>query len=337
MVNLLPISVDEKWGFCDADGAIAIPLMYDWTSRFSGGVAAVGQGNVLYVVNADGGVEGEIRDVITYTKFSDGLLPFEVLEGTNEGKEGYLNRRGTVAIQPVFETAHDFQNGWARVQSGRKYGVIDVNGDWVLPARYDFLQSFGREEQITAFQEGQSWGFVDRGGEVVLEPRFLDARETHQGITPVQIEKGDEWLWGLVDFRGEWTVPPRFSNCAVSFGEGGSIAVEYDGNWGVVDAAGEWTIPPKYTSANAFCEGLSRVYVGGERDADYWLADGKFGYVDREDQLVIPPAYDDAFDFCDGVARVFLLDNDTAEAREDELRKSGWIDRSGRYIWQPTR
>ena len=48
---------------------------------------------------------------------------------------------------------------------------------------------------------------------------------------------------------------------------------------------------------------------------------GKWGYVDGGGKTVIEPNFDEAGGFTDGIARV---------TRDG---KSGWIDKSGKYVW----
>jgi hypothetical protein len=60
---------------------------------------------------------------------SDRLYPF--LRG---GKWGYIDRSGTVVIEPGFDEAAEFLDGLARVKVGGKPGYIDRTGNFVWPA-----------------------------------------------------------------------------------------------------------------------------------------------------------------------------------------------------------
>lgn len=82
-------------------------------------------------------------------------------------------------------------------------------------------------------------------------------------------------------------------------------------------------IPPQFTYVGVFHEGLAAVSVGG-----------KWGYIDKTGKFAVNPQYDSASEFDKGVAQVGLK-----VARTDSLidkYQYGYIDRNGKYIWQPS-
>ena len=46
-------------------------------------------------------------------------------------KFGYIDKKGTIVINPQFDDAEGFQRGFARVYLGNKWGYIDTKGDYV--------------------------------------------------------------------------------------------------------------------------------------------------------------------------------------------------------------
>lgn len=55
---------------------------------------------------------------------------------------GYVNNQGELVIGPQFERADEFTSiGYARVKANGKYGVIDFDGNLVVPAVYDAIYS----------------------------------------------------------------------------------------------------------------------------------------------------------------------------------------------------
>ena len=55
----------------------------------------------------------------------------------SQGRYGYCDRNGTVAIAPKFEGASIFSEGLAAVSQGGKFGYIDVKGTMVIPPSFD--------------------------------------------------------------------------------------------------------------------------------------------------------------------------------------------------------
>ena len=134
--------------------------------------------------------------------FSEGLALVLV-----DGKWGYINTTGEFVIKPnpQFDNAWSFSEGLAQVRVDDKLGYIDTTGKFVIRPRFYFAEDFseglaavyvgGRWVELgegyrTAV--GGKWGYVDRGGELVISnPQFSGVESFHQGSARVRI--GDEW------------------------------------------------------------------------------------------------------------------------------------------------
>jgi hypothetical protein len=86
--------------------------------------------------------------------------------------------------------------------------------------------------------------------------------------------------------------------------------------FGFIDKTGTMLIPPTYPDVGEFSEGLAAVKLG---------SNGKWGYIDTAGRVVIKPEFDVAREFVNGIASVRVGD------------KNGYIDKTGRYIWAPTK
>jgi hypothetical protein len=75
-------------------------------------------------------------------------------------------------------------------------------------------------------------------------------------------------------------------------------------------------IPAQFNTAAEFSEGLAVVSIGG-----------KFGYIDKSGKFVINPQWDSALNFDKGVAEVWLT---------QPKYKKGYINKQGKYLWQPS-
>ena len=125
------------YGYVDAQGKEVLPAIYVDANDFMNGVALVKikeeeyalidpAGNILHTYNHPFvGSPGE------------GLLAYQA---TENGKYGYLNTDGSVAIQPQFTSALPFSEGRAVVNTaenyGNAYGLIDKQGKMIIPAKY---------------------------------------------------------------------------------------------------------------------------------------------------------------------------------------------------------
>ena len=69
--------------------------------------------------------------------YSDGYSAYY-----ENGKWGFLNLDGNVAIEPDYEEVTDFKKGLSIVKKDGKYGVINNKGALIFPITFDKMSSF---------------------------------------------------------------------------------------------------------------------------------------------------------------------------------------------------
>ena len=220
---------------------------------------------------------------------------------------GYVNFDGKVVVRPRYDDAWSFSEGLAVVQQERRYWFIDRSG----------RKRIGPFAAATSFAEGMApvrvsddgkWGYINRQGKFVIEPRFDRAGSFSEGLAFVFM---DEKL-GFIGKDGAFVIPPKFET-AWDFHEG-LAPVRIGEKWGFVDRAGEFSIPPQFEWARPFSEGLAHVAMGKQRE----------GYIDKSGRLAVPAVFAVAGDFSEGVAFA-----------SPDGRKYGFIDHSGKYVIEP--
>ncbi|MEO1628046.1 MAG: WG repeat-containing protein, partial [Bacteroidota bacterium] len=85
------------------------------------------------------------------------------------------------------------------------------------------------------------WGFVNKGGRVVVKPTFDDARNFSEGMAVVR--KGDKW--GYIDKKGKISIACQFK-AAWSFAEKLARVQTFDDKMGFIDQQGQWVVPAEY-------------------------------------------------------------------------------------------
>ena len=70
-------------------------------------------------------------------RLSENRMPFR---SPDTERYGCLNGAGEVALPESFDYVGEFENGAARASVDGKFGVIDTNGAWRIPADYGFLE-----------------------------------------------------------------------------------------------------------------------------------------------------------------------------------------------------
>ena len=282
------------------------------------------------------------------------LFPIE-----RDRKFGYIDRTGKTVVEPRFTAAKEFREGRARVKAGGrededqgKWGYIDTRGTPVIETRFEYAEDFC--EGLASVTVAGDHGYIDRAGRIVIKPQFDSARAFSEGLAVIELQG----KYGYIDKDGVIVVEPKY-DFADDF-SGGLGLVEADGKYGFVDKTGQIAIPLQFEEACPFSEGLALINVNG-----------KAGYVNRAGDIAIPPEFDSLWDqetrccfrqglaavwrdgeplyidatgrpavtnpafqhvfpFVDGLARV------TTRFDSELSLVTGFIDRSGNFVVQPT-
>jgi WG containing repeat len=217
-------------------------------------------------------------------------------------------------------------------------------------------------------EENIRYGFIDRSGQFVIEPKFLSAGCFKGGIAPVITAKGHAYIdksGRFVNQPGEY-VTGHGGNCDdtwPNYAEGlhkvsryfkvsGANDDDEQSYFGYVNAQGKLVIPlVQYSYAHDFSDDMARISVHTEISQEE-LEESKrrndatvrqrYGYIDTTGKMVVPPKFDRAEDFRWGIARVgvkHLVVNPKDPIHPGQKKAVfyyGFIDKKGRYLIEPT-
>ena len=122
-----------------------------------------------------------------------------------DGKWGFIDKNGKVVIEPQFDDAGDFSEGFAQVKKDGKYGFIDKSGKVVIEPQFDNVEYF--IEGFAQVEKDGKYGFIDKNGKVI-EPQFDEVGSFSEGF--VCVEKDGKW--GFIDKNGKVVIEPQYSS-----------------------------------------------------------------------------------------------------------------------------
>lgn len=349
--ELYPVHVGDKIGFIDRSGKVVIEPRFTAWRDFSEGLA-------FTYGEQDGFIDTRGKMVFPFAHgmdFMNGLAAVRV-----DDRWGFIDRKGHMAIQPQWDGVSAFVEGFACVWRGDRAGFINETGTLVVPITFAGLAQFSGGLAVARAAPNGLWGFIDKSGAFAIAPQYTEAHSFSEGLARVQIRQltpdGQSTSpWGFIDGTGTMVIPARFQGdysaptqsapgrSAMDFSEG--LAMFCDElqtpkggilqRCGYLDKTGKEVIPAQWHMAWPFSEGLAAV----EGENLLW------GYIDKKGTLVIPYQFDGAGEFRGGLAEVAapLTQEETAErfrrggGSGGLQNKRGYIDKTGRYIWQPSR
>lgn len=371
--GLAAVQLGGKWGFLSSAGREVIPPRYDEFAGFDGGLAPVRQDGKWGYIDRKGAfaIAPTFEDA---WPFSQGLALVKV-----GGKWGYIDRTAKLVIPARYDGAYfrdgainlsyDPEKGWlTRTIDREKRIFVKQNAEFGMsnePGKFeysvgsgtrtcptwadDFIEGMAR---VRVEDGGAKWGFIDRAGNTVIEPKYDYCARFSDGLALV-VKKGragyvdstgalrvplsfsggngfkdgmarvtrDGARWGFIDKQGKVVVPINFAE-AHDFAEG-LAAVKVGAKWGFVDPSGRLVIEPKLGAATAFAEGLAAAQLGG-----------KWGYIDRTGRFAIEPQFANAAEFSKKIAKVQV--GSPCDPKVPVCpRSTSYIDATGKTIWGP--
>lgn len=200
-----------------------------------------------------------------------------------------------------YDAIGSFYEGRAIVSKNGKYGVIDINGNVIVPCTYSNIHQFS-EGVAACRNDSDGWAFMDLNGQIV-----------------VKVADG-------LDVQGDF----REGYCVVS----GSVELDddYTLKYGYIDKTGQLSIDLQFDYAWEFQEGLASVSKEDEFGNDVSF------YINEKGQAVFPYEYLSCHEFIGGYAKVYaqhrkyFVINKDCQIIYKFKKESYWEDVSTKFI-----
>ncbi|WP_308639518.1 WG repeat-containing protein [Paenibacillus silvisoli] len=364
--GLFPASVKTmdgmKWGYIDSKGSMAVPPRFDDASDF--------QANGLAVV-AERGKYGIINSSVQFVvppKY-DSIGQFSEHRAAVIDSQGFklINESGTVLTNRAYPYIADMKGGRAYFydnvkDSGgmdtTKYGYLDLQGNPVIPARYEEANDFHNNQALVKVKD-KEYALIDPNGRTLhTYSPYVSVGSPGDGLLSFVKEAGGKA--GYMDERGNVVIQPAFY-VALPFEDGRAIVNTSDtylNNYGVINKQGTYIVKPEYNDIRNL--GSGRFAIGRAINKDQPYLGSNFAIADWDGRLLTDFVYTDVSDYKNGLASVtdakqtFFIDTSGKPApgyprvdgsgsltlEEGGLIKAfvdqrlSYLDRAGRVVWQ---
>ena len=128
-----------------------------------------------------------------------------------KGTQWYLiDRTGQSVSEPyeeiVLNPAGEYACGGKMLaRTGGSFGLFDLKGKRLCTLAYDSVDVL-TDDGLIAVCKGGLWGFANIAGELVIQPKYQDARSFSHGLAAVCVDG----LWGWIDPEGAMVIQPAF-------------------------------------------------------------------------------------------------------------------------------
>lgn len=274
-------TADGPWGFIDILGKLVIPAQYIEVSDYSeekAAVATLQDGQRRYGYLGSGGKTVVPFIYASAAPYSDNLARVTLPDSTDviyldhngkqvlrvrnatardfhqdlaamceNGKWGFIDRKGEWRIQPQFDEVSDLRNDYALARQRDHWGLIDRKGRWVIQPLYTSLDlpSDGLLAFTKAGASGAKVGYIDMKGRVVIRPSFDTAMPFSEGFAAIAVAVGTERTlhWAYIDRKGNAVTLLQYVTASPFHNAHATVSTS-DGQWGMINYRGRWILGP---------------------------------------------------------------------------------------------
>lgn len=191
--ELIPFKEKGRWGVLNNAEKIIIPPKYDKVNIFRGKYIHVQKKEKWGLFDMKGTPLLRCKYDAPLIHTSDGLI-----QARKKEKWGIVDTLGHFLIKPRYERITPFFNGLARVIKDGKMGMVTPKGEIQIPIIYDHLPPHASNHFLIASQN-EKWGLIDLQGNWIAQPNY-DSLKKSNDHPFIAIHKNNQW--GYLDTTG---------------------------------------------------------------------------------------------------------------------------------------
>lgn len=344
------IKINDKKGYIDYEGNIIIDPNFEQADKFVNGRAAVAvyiNNNLRYgLINEKGNFIVEP----TYNRIKIGPWNSAIIE--LDRKYGLTDFNGDVIVKPMYDNIEDFdkvnQKNVAKVRFEEKYGLIDDKGNIIFEPVYDEIEINENNENAIVIKD-RKYGVVNLDKEEIIPCVYNHINSFSPDETNYKFyEVENDGKYGLISDENQIIIPFNYNKylkflSPVLFG-----AEKENGRLDIYSSDGKKLFDREFKDIKFIGENLilcddilinkeGKILYKEVRIPDHLpfinltgnyliniSLNNVYGYINNEGKIKIEPQFSFATPFHNGFALV--------KTKEDKM---GVIDQTGKFIIDP--
>ena len=202
------------------------------------------QGNLWSIADKNGAIQFEPRFEETFPS------TFSRIKIRQGDKFGFINPKGAVIIDPIYEKATDYyyyggkSHSYVTLNDSSFY--VDLDGNKTIPIFGCGGSSSNMPNGLNIFKVNGNYGLLSIHGDTLAKPVFTDIRNYNDGNFVVA--QNSKMKYGLIDSKGDTIYPFTLDSVKYErYNTRNTYYRIYDGNLtGVVDLIGQVQVDPQY-------------------------------------------------------------------------------------------
>ncbi len=199
------------------------------------------------------------------------------------------------------EKITDYKYFVSKIDEEQKYGVIDTQGNILVPEEYDNVDIPNPSKPVfVCHSEDKTSIFNEKGERIYTEYEDVEVLQLKNIISDLLYEKSvmkykKDGKYGIIDLEGKEITKPIYEEIDTLQYKEGELIVKKDGKYGIISLKGYELVEALYDqiSADTFFEENERYYYDGYIVANKTDNGYRYGYVSYEGEQKLEPIYND--------------------------------------------
>lgn len=202
----------------------------------------------------------------------------------NEKNEEILTGYDKIEAIDNFDSKQNiwYEDNVLRVSKNGKYGIIDFDGQEILPCEYNEITALrGTTSNLIVKKDGNV-GLVNEKGQTIINTEYKDILTLEEGYKSEYIVISKDNKYGLISTSGTILIEPTYEGIKY-LGSSNLFAVKKGKKWQLMDTEEKKII----------IDGKYENIIEAKSDNIIVKKDGKYGIVTKTNEEKIEPQYED--------------------------------------------